>query len=240
MDLNLLLKSLEDTANTEWQKEFSKIFKDALEEKKHKKLAHHFVCSFSRDGDALGQWRAYGDNGFGYALGFDGHILEKAFSDRPPDVIHSSFPVIYREEELCEIYRGFINEAFQVITKTDGSYDVLELFVKLAGFIIYVSALFKHKAYDNEEEYRFLQIHQYSKEKPLDDVCYRVRPYALVGYKEFDWRKIAPNALKEIVIGPANVDRPDARQFVKDCLRTYHYFDGVQITTSKIPYRVPR
>jgi hypothetical protein len=32
---------------------------------------HFFICSFSADGDDLGQWRAYADNGRGYALAFD-------------------------------------------------------------------------------------------------------------------------------------------------------------------------
>jgi hypothetical protein len=33
--------------------------------------AHYFVCCFSKEGDDLGQWRAYADNGRGFAIGFD-------------------------------------------------------------------------------------------------------------------------------------------------------------------------
>ena len=36
-----------------------------------RRSAHYFVCSLSERGDDLGQWRAYADNGRGYALGFD-------------------------------------------------------------------------------------------------------------------------------------------------------------------------
>ncbi len=37
-----------------------------------------FVCSFSKDGDSLSQWRAYGGEG-GYSIGLHGsHIREKA------------------------------------------------------------------------------------------------------------------------------------------------------------------
>ena len=43
-------------------------------------VAHYFVCSFSSNGDHLGQWRAYAANGRGYAVGFDGQKLEKAFT----------------------------------------------------------------------------------------------------------------------------------------------------------------
>lgn len=42
--------------------------------------AHFFVCSFSRDDADLGQWRAYADNGRGYALGFDAKVLENSFT----------------------------------------------------------------------------------------------------------------------------------------------------------------
>jgi hypothetical protein len=42
-------------------------------------IAHFFVCCFSRSSDDLGQWRAYADNGRGFAIGFDGLTPERAF-----------------------------------------------------------------------------------------------------------------------------------------------------------------
>jgi Protein of unknown function (DUF2971) len=41
---------------------------------------HLFVCCFSSDDDDLGQWRAYADNGQGFALGFDTDELEDGFT----------------------------------------------------------------------------------------------------------------------------------------------------------------
>jgi hypothetical protein len=43
-------------------------------------VAHFYVCSFSKSGNGLGQWRAYADNGRGFALGFDAAPLEQAFA----------------------------------------------------------------------------------------------------------------------------------------------------------------
>ena len=43
---------------------------------------HFFICCFSGDGDDLGQWRAYADNGRGFVLGFDTTLLEDAFTKR--------------------------------------------------------------------------------------------------------------------------------------------------------------
>jgi hypothetical protein len=57
--------------------------------------AHYFMCSFSSCGDDLGQWRAYADNGRGYALGFDGKGLEKAFDKQGRAPILRALPITY-------------------------------------------------------------------------------------------------------------------------------------------------
>jgi hypothetical protein len=43
--------------------------------------AHFFSCSFSGCGDDLGQWRAYADNGHGFAIGFETKILGSSVHD---------------------------------------------------------------------------------------------------------------------------------------------------------------
>jgi hypothetical protein len=70
-------------------------------------------------------------------------------------------------------------------------------------------------AYRNEKEYRFLQVY------PADaqpDVQHRARAYALIRYREFDWKTAAPDALKKIVAGPA-VNQEKSSQFAQDCMR---------------------
>jgi hypothetical protein len=53
-----------------------------------------FIASFSRDRDELGQWRAYADNGRGYALGLQARV----FTDlsRDPNVFISPCPTTPR------------------------------------------------------------------------------------------------------------------------------------------------
>jgi len=53
---------------------------------------HFFICCFSADGDDLGQWRAYADNGQGFALGFDTSSLEDAFSKKKGKLINNHSP----------------------------------------------------------------------------------------------------------------------------------------------------
>lgn len=95
---------------------------------------------------------------------------------------------------------------------------------------------FKHEAYRNENEYRFQQL--FRRDKPAPEVKYRQRPSSLVRYREFDWRHRASGALRKIVVGPA-ADRVKAARFAKDCLAAFHADpQSVELTYSKIPYRV--
>jgi hypothetical protein len=61
---------------------------------------HFFVCCFSSDGDDLGQWRAYADNGRGYAPGFDTALLEDVFcrNKGKPIPQHSTFRITYDDD----------------------------------------------------------------------------------------------------------------------------------------------
>jgi hypothetical protein len=104
--------------------------------------------------------------------------------------------------------------------------------LSLVGFVSVLRAalFFKHEAYSNEKEFRFLQIHKAG----MSEVKWRARAYSLIRYREFDWRSAAPGALKKIIVGPANQDK--ASEFAKGCLRLSN-LDNVEIVVSKIPYR---
>ena len=40
----------------------------------------------------------------------------------------------------------------------------------------------------------------------VPDLKFRSRPQSLIRYKEFDWRGMAADALKEIIIGPGRIE----------------------------------
>jgi hypothetical protein len=80
-------------------------------------VAHYFVCCFSAAGDDLGQWRAYADNGRGYALGFDAHALEQAFDKANPlGAGHMTFPVNYDEAQLRDMHKRIVERALPLIS----------------------------------------------------------------------------------------------------------------------------
>jgi hypothetical protein len=113
---------------------------------------------------------------------------------------------------------------------------MMDLLVYHSMNVIRGVMFFKHEAYRNENEYRFQQLFRRDIAAPV--VKYRRRPTSLVRYREFDWRRRAPGALKKIVIGPA-ADRVKAVRFAKDCLAAFHTGPAsVELVYSKIPYRV--
>ena len=219
---------------------FAEVFKTVLNEK-FKEIAHYFICSFSEHGDNLGQWRAYADDGRGYVLGFDTTVLEKQFLAAATSS-GGVFRVTYNDEALKEIYRPIIEKWLPLTLlprDKNLSQNVLKmykvnLFILLTKYVFYVSSFFKHVAYKDETEYRFLES------QSADTLLvpqYRARHYSLIKYKEFDWKSAGLDVLKKIVIGPA-ADFEKSKRFAKDCLREA----GIDladdaITQSQIPYK---
>ncbi|MGY3347726.1 MULTISPECIES: DUF2971 domain-containing protein [unclassified Bradyrhizobium] len=207
--------------------------------------AHYFVCCFSAAGDDLGQWRSYADNGRGYALGFDTSLLEDAFikASGLPDSNNSTFHVKYSDATAVQLHTEIIDSMFHLISLPRGKkLDSPTLHEYMGDLLVLTwmhclrSALFfKHEAYSNEAEYRFLQIHK-AGPHPAPEVKYRTRPYELVRYREFDWRTASAKSLKKIIVGPA-ADKAKAPLFAKDCLRAFHTSEAVEIAFSTIPYR---
>ena len=188
------------------------------------KSADFFVCSFSLCGDDLGQWRAYADGGRGFALEFDTAALE---NDSAPD----SFHMTYDDDKLAAIDHQIAK--ILPFTQFPNYKDAFSI-----AFMTYATnaaIFFKHTAYENEKEYRFLETFNIDAKTTVE---LRYRPYSVIRYRNFDWRIAAPSALKRILIGPG-ADQKKATQFAKDCLDLFHPdAKNVQIVCSQIPYRV--
>ena len=244
--ITLALEILKSRANESQQREvsffyerFAHTMNEHIEE-----TAHFFVCCFSKTDEDLGQWRAYADDGRGYAIGFDASVLETAFSkaELPKINLHSAFPVTYKDENLCEILERLVVATIPAISTPQGmgleQGKILEflklLSVSLALQCVHISLFFKHESYSNEREYRFLQI--FPADKPVLDLKLRSRPYSLVPYREFDWKGGAADSIKELVVGPAS-DPKIEYKFANDCLREFLPDVGSDfIKQSDIPY----
>jgi hypothetical protein len=212
-------------------------------ERQAQEAAHSFVCSFSIKDNDLEQWRAYANNGRGYALGFDGRSLETLFTrtDGQPILEHMTFRVSYDETKLKDICRQLIRAVLPLVTapadmglsnETVEAY-MRDLRISLALYVFRTALFFKHPAYCNEREYRFMQIHRLDRPPPVE---FRSRPNMLLRYRKIDWKATTPDSLKDIVIGPGLDPRTGGR-FVDDCLRAYLPMGTPHVRLSGIPYR---
>jgi hypothetical protein len=207
-------------------------------------VAHFFVCSFSTKGNDLEQWRGYANNGRGYAIGFDGKMLETAFTSLNGNPIpeHMTFPVSYDEPKLRNIYDQLISKVIPLISRPANmglSNAIVEAYMQqlrlsLALQVFRTTLFFKHPAYINEQEYRFMQVHPIDRPRPA--VQFRSKPNMLLRYREFDWKTTAPDSLREIITGPGTEPRIGGR-FVDDCLRAYFPTATPHLSASGIPYR---
>jgi hypothetical protein len=203
------------------------------------KSGQYFICCFSEHGNDLGQWRAYADNGRGYALGFDSKDLEDAFDKHGTAPHVRAFPVKYKDSELIEIHRKLVNSMFDLTFLTRGgnlkrpveTAYTAELATWLMVHAAEAGLHFKHEAYKNEQEYRFLEF--YPMHQPPQPKS-RVRRYSLIKYTEFDWKSVAAGTLTKVVVGPA-ADRETASRFAKECLAEFG-LEKVEVICSQIPY----
>jgi hypothetical protein len=202
--------------------------------------ANFFTCSFSLASDDLGQWRAYADNGQGYALGFDAKELDESFTGDHKNN-PSTFLVTYDDAKLEKLFWEIINAGIALIglprgkelTQQQARIYMVQFSTMFSVLFLNASLYFKHEAYKNEEEFRFLQT--FRKDLPPNHKT-RSRPYSLVKYREVNWRNVAAGSLRKIVIGPG-ANFPKARQFAEDCCKEFNK-SPVEIVQSKIPYRV--
>ena len=71
-----LLKAIGEGAHDGLIKQLCEIVDDVFQHRKVKEIFGFYIASFSRDRNDLGQWRAYADNGGGFALGLAPHLFE--------------------------------------------------------------------------------------------------------------------------------------------------------------------
>jgi len=220
---------------------FAAGFEEVIRLGKVQRSGDYFICCFSANGNDLGQWRAYADNGRGYALGFDAKALENAFIQQVNAPIQKAFPVTYNDARLIEIHRDIIEKMFSLISLPRGrdlGGDAIkaywaELYTQITVHALHAGLHFKHEAYFNEKEYRFMHVYP-AADQPLETKLY-TRSYSSVRYQEFDWKSAGGNVLKKIVVGPA-ADVERATAFAKESLLLTDQ-QAVALTSSEIPYR---
>jgi hypothetical protein len=205
-----------------------------------------YLASFSRERDDLGQWRAYGANGRGYAIGLAPHLF--AIEDKPDRRPHENVfvsPVVYGEGETIKLIRPAIERAVILVEQVaDENPDLMEdrsirkPFVRemtnqlIASALIPASLIAKHQAYAHENEVRLMILGPEATLRPYIET--RTRASEIVPYIRSDM-PIRNDGIVEIVAGPAAGDAGVTG------LKTFLRLQGLDadslVRSSTIPYR---
>ncbi len=205
------------------------------------------IC-FSSQGDDLSQWRAYGNDGKGYAIGFDLKKL-KEFVRHPLFRVDN---ICYDEIEKNEAVAIAIAKLFSTIMSIKNKHGILndcnrQLSKPIQDYVRDWSmelsnniAFYKSSDFAAEKETRWCysrMIYQSQLEKVADSsklkhLRFSVKEKDIVAYLE---EPIDLNLISEIVIGPTNnVTEYDMKMYL--CSKGIDV-KNVSIKKSHIPYR---
>lgn len=262
---DLAVRLLHDRLNGHCDKRLSRIYQACLGEKYggHASVIRTFDCdfyiaSFCDEGDLLDQWRAYGADGSGYAMGIDPKALRAKVEGvvlLPTDGI-AFVPVEYDEERQrahLEFVLDRMTEAFQEQFDQVHDRDV-EPFCgraaqELVNALLNLTVMYKHVAYKSEREWRVIkvkwgrEIEAVADDDALTGVHFRVQSSRIVPYVNLDFSDRADETivpLRNIVLGPKNNDEA-AVMTLHMLLKSLGYSGNRRlenlITLSTIPYQ---
>lgn len=204
------------------------------------KIAYFNVISFSMDGDDLGQWRAYAQDGRGFALGFETKALVRAFMEqqRSEAEARGTFPLLYDDAMLVDLQTRLVTDAIERLNRVsevpaqDREQFLGAVTMEVASNVLHLALHFKHPAYKHEQEFRMLVINPAVND--FGPCQWHSRGLSLVRNLELTWRA-AGVRLSQIIVGPS-ADIQVSTAFLDRCGATYG-LSGWNVTQSAIPYR---
>lgn len=224
-------------------KEVGKEFLDKIDDVIHSNGFNTLLVgsSLSTDGDVLSQWRAYSNDGKGYAIGFDAMV----FANLPVRQLR----VLYNKPEQINEAKAFIkaiHEVEQSQTEQFGSD-----FGRMCALFACDLASFKNPAFAEEKEVRivhalalkrsneFLKLHDeggiaFGKKAKGQKVEFRMKGETPVAYLDIDFSNNGKlNPIKEVILGPKNHALPSGISIFMETLG----LGNVTIRQSKASYR---
>ena len=226
-------------------------------------ISKDYVCCFSEEKDLLSQWRGYGSDGNGIAIGFNAQLLRKL------DINGSRYKfikVIYDNEKVYENIRSYMEK--QMITILDDIKEeeldpenILFNLVTVVAPMMEDNYIFKNPGFVEENEWRvyYKQIGNFDEDSGDEEILLKgafsvenefIYPFSrselkfrslkddISSYFELGFERCKSDIIKKIIIGPkCKINIRD----MKILLRKYHYINdmesnSIEIVKSNCPY----
>ncbi|MFA5322959.1 MAG: DUF2971 domain-containing protein [Smithella sp.] len=203
-----------------------------------------YIASFSKHQDDLGQWRGYADDGCGVAIGYDGKKLYDIVQDSSlhitiTDVCYSLM------EHKDYIKRAIVPLIFKALENAANNgnvkngqcpYEKMVLIeiVHAVSACLLAAAQYKHKDYENEQEWRLCfdplinqtwskDCNNFSDDKKCGDLVLKKMSFTNKGgniissYFDLYLGCMFSDMIKEVILGPRsmNEDNIDMKMFLQ-------------------------
>jgi hypothetical protein len=175
-------------------------------------FVHPFGTSLSKDPDVLSQWRAYADNGRGFAIGFSGKLLKAL----PVTILE----VEYGREKQIEEATNALGVIYMQYLDAGRTFDQdCKLSSRLMAANLFA---FKNPRFAEEKEIRCIHLADVEVASdymrlvdaggtadgepfPGVEVQFRVRDGGIVPFLDLPFpARLVPSAIPEIYLGPSN------------------------------------
>lgn len=196
-----------------------------------------YISCFSEKGDLLSQWRSYGCDGKGVAIGvnFNEMNVEHGGPFRFPPIIKKYYAkkIMYVDDNIITNIKDGLKNIVDGKSLKDGkTFENMLLLFNLSYFS-------KNHGFKEECEWRisYLPMLMFDKNgeaidgetSVLKDIKFYCKDDRMVSYFEFP---ISNGSINEIVLGPKNnIDRDTLNMFLVS-----NGFKNVKISRSQIPY----
>jgi hypothetical protein len=192
-----------------------------------------FVCSFSKDGDKLSQWRGYSPNDGGYCIAFDTNKLIELGEVQSFEICECLYDPKKNQKKLVDQIISKGKELFEESSKKYGDTSVIfGVLVKL----YFIAPKIKDPAFNEETEWRLFMNSTRELTFNSDSIKYRKGLKMLIPYTEFVLSEnIQDLPIKSITVGPM-----PHQELAKRSLYNYLNDEGFKcdIGLSSIPYRI--
>lgn len=206
-----------------------------------KTLDDVFCTSFSTLPDALSQWRAYADDGYGFAIGFASQTFAGLTNINLQSVIYDQL----RHEQIVQHWFDAALSDFERFVAGEAGQNDLDTLAFYFRFHIWNAAAYcKNPAFEEEHEWRLIYASDIVREatggivavdpKAPSPLQFRQRGRDLVPYFILSFDP-AQRPIRQIVIGPKN-NAPEQEYALQSWLSRNDIWD-VEIIRSKASYR---